>query len=82
MFEIHELTAYSIDLLIGITTELTDEKSGTIFYYRIFDDKFFEKFDARTRTKKFDEIQKVKRKRLLSRSISQKRGIASNCLDF
>ena len=81
-FEIHELSSNCIDLLIRISTELTDKKPYARSGDRVFDDEFFEKFDARTRAKKFDEIQKVKRKRLLSRSISQRRGIASNCLDF
>ena len=46
MLEIHELTTYSIDLFIRVTTQLTYEKSDTTLGYCIFDNEFFEKFDA------------------------------------
>lgn len=76
MLEIHEFTTDSIDLLISITTEFTDKKSDTIFGYCIFDNQFFEELDARTRAKKFDEIQEKRRKELLTASISERRGNA------
>ncbi len=55
--EIHELTTYGIDLLINITTQFTDKKPCIRTGNNILNYEFFEKFDAWTRTKEFDEIQ-------------------------
>ena len=52
--EIHQLSTYRIDLLIDITTELTDKKSSIRTGYHIFDNEFFEEFDSRTRAEEFD----------------------------
>ncbi len=59
-FEVHQLTSDGIDLLICISTEFSDKKSDTRSSNDILDNEFFEKFDARTRAKKFDEIQEKK----------------------
>lgn len=74
MFEIHEFTTDSIDLLIGITTEFTDKKPDTTLRDSIFDHQFFEKLDARTRTKQFDEIQRGRRKKLTNGEYMGKKG--------
>ena len=58
--EIHQLTSDGIDLFIRITTEFSDKKTDTRSSNDILDNELFEKFDARTRAKKFDEIQEKK----------------------
>ena len=55
-FEVHELSSNCIDLLIRISTEFTNKKPYARSGDCVFDDEFFEKFDTRTRAKKFDEI--------------------------
>lgn len=74
MLEVHELTTDSIDLFIGVTTEFTDKKPDTTLRDSIFDHQFFEKLDARTRTKQFDEIQRGRRKKLTNGEYMGKKG--------
>ena len=76
VLEVHELTTDSIDLLIGITTKFTDKKTDAALRDSIFDNEFFQKLDARTRTKQFDEIQGKRRKELVKASIWERRGNA------
>ena len=69
ILEIHEFATYSIDLLVCIAAELTYEKSSTIFSYCIFDDEFFEELHAWAWSEEFDEIQGIKKERILKLSI-------------
>ncbi len=55
--QIHQLSSYSIDLLIDITAELSNKKTSIRPSDHIFDDEFFEEFDSRSRAEEFDEIQ-------------------------
>ena len=75
-FEIHEFSSDGIYLLIDVTTKFTDKKTDTALRDSIFDNEFFQKFDARTRTKQFDEIQGKRRKELVKASIWERRGNA------
>lgn len=55
-FEIHELSSHCIDLFIRVSTQFTNKKTDTGSGNSVFDDEFFEKLHARTRSKEFGKI--------------------------